>query len=145
MEPASGSSMESLAGDATILVVDDEPFVRQAAKAMLERYGYTVLVAENGKEGVDIFRAAVGDTIALVILDMTMPVMSGDETLRNLKLIRPGLPVLLSSGYNEVEAIRRFTGKGVAGFIQKPYSIVDISKAVKAALESSRGLGSSGG
>ncbi len=72
-----------LASNATILVIDDEPIVRQTAKAMLERYGYTVLLAENGKEGVDLFRV-VRDKIALVLLDMTMPVMSGDETLRNL-------------------------------------------------------------
>jgi two-component system cell cycle sensor histidine kinase/response regulator CckA len=123
-----------LAGEATVLVIDDEQIVRQTAKSMLERYGYTVLLAENGKEGVDLFRVA-GHKIALIILDMTMPVMSGEETLRNLKLLNPRLPVVLSSGYNEIEAIRRFTGKGLAGFIQKPYSSVQLAKAVKAAMD----------
>jgi PAS domain S-box-containing protein len=89
-------SAEALSGDATVLVIDDEQIVRQTAKAMLERYGYTVLLAENGREGVDLFRV-LSDKVGLVILDMTMPVMSGEETLRNLKLINPQVRVLLSS------------------------------------------------
>jgi two-component system cell cycle sensor histidine kinase/response regulator CckA len=60
--------------------------------------------------------------LAAVILDMTMPVMSGEEALNHMRLIDPGVPVILSSGYNEVEAIRRFAGKGLAGFLQKPYT-----------------------
>lgn len=133
-EAAHQPSVETLAGQGTILVIDDTQTVRQAAKAMLERYGYMVLVAENGKEGVDIFRVA-GDKIALVILDMTMPEMSGEETLRHLKLLRPEAKVLLSSGHNEVEAIQRFSGKGLAGFIQKPYSATALAQTVKSALE----------
>lgn len=134
VQAAQRPSAEALTGNATILVIDDEQVVRQTAKSMLERYGYTVLVAENGKEGVDLFRI-VADKVALVILDMSMPVMSGEETLRNLKLINPQVPVILSSGFNEVEAIRRFTGKGLAGFIQKPYSMAELAKRVKLTLE----------
>jgi two-component system, cell cycle sensor histidine kinase and response regulator CckA len=134
------SSAEALEGDATVLVVDDEQIVRQTAKSMLERYGYMVLLAENGKEGLDLFRL-LADKVALVLLDMTMPVMSGEETLRNLKLIQPEVKVLLSSGYNESEAIRRFTGKGLVGFIQKPYSAVHLAKTVRRALDApSRGV-----
>jgi PAS domain S-box-containing protein len=125
---------EILRGTGTILVIDDEPIVRATAKAMLERYGYTVLVAENGKEGVDLFRV-IGDKIALVLLDMTMPVMSGDETLRHLQVVKPDVCVILSSGFNEMEAIRRFTGKGLTGFIQKPYSAIRLIKAVQMALD----------
>jgi DNA-binding NtrC family response regulator len=62
----------------------------------------------------------LADKIALILLDMTMPLMSGEETFRELKTIRPDVRVLLCSGYNEVEAVPRFTGKGLAGFIQKP-------------------------
>jgi PAS domain S-box-containing protein len=130
-------SAESLEGDATILVVDDEQIVRHTAKAMLERYGYTVLVAENGKEGLDLFRL-LADKVALIMLDMTMPVMSGEETLRNLRLIQPGVKVLLSSGYNEAEAIRRFTGKGLVGFIQKPYSALHLVRTVRRALDAAQ-------
>jgi two-component system cell cycle sensor histidine kinase/response regulator CckA len=119
-----------------VLVIDDEQIVRQTAKAMLERYGYTVLVAENGKEGLDLYRV-LREKVSLIILDMTMPVMSGEETMRNLKLLDENVKVLLSSGHNEAEAIRRFAGKGLIGFIQKPYSATQLAHKVKAAVESS--------
>jgi two-component system cell cycle sensor histidine kinase/response regulator CckA len=110
-----------LANNQLILVIDDEEIVRRTAKAMLERYGYKVIVAENGKEGVELFQV-LGDTVSAILLDMTMPVMNGEEAFQWLKQIKPDVRVVLSSGYNEVEAVRRFTGKGVAGFIKKPYS-----------------------
>jgi two-component system, cell cycle sensor histidine kinase and response regulator CckA len=131
---ASRPVADALAGYGTILVIDDEQIVRHTAKTMLESYGYSVLVAENGREGVDLFRL-VHEKVALVILDMSMPVMSGEETLRNLRLIDSETPVILSSGFNEVEAIRRFTGKGLAGFIQKPYSALDLARRVKTTLD----------
>ena len=84
--PSPETAADALHGTATVLVIDDEQIIRQTAKAMLERYGYAVLVAENGKEGIDLYRV-VHDKIGLVILDMTMPVMSGEETLRHLKLL----------------------------------------------------------
>lgn len=108
-------------GGELVLVVDDEDIIRRTAKSMLERHGYTVIVAEDGQRGLEIFKI-VYDKVAAVLLDMTMPVLSGEETFSRLKEIRPDVKVLLSSGYNESEAIRRFTGKGLAGFIQKPYS-----------------------
>jgi PAS domain S-box-containing protein len=125
---------QMLAGTATILVIDDEPLVRGTSKSMLEHYGYTVVVAESGKEGVDLFNV-LADRVSLVLLDMTMPVMSGEETLRHLKTSQPDVKVILSSGYNEVEAIQRFTGKGLAGFIQKPYSAATLAEKVKSVLE----------
>ena len=124
---------ELLAGTGTILVIDDEPLVRRTSKSMLEHYGYTVVVAESGKEGVDLFNV-IGDRVSVVLLDMTMPVMSGEETLRHLKASQPNVKVILSSGFNEVEAIQRFTGKGLAGFIQKPYSAVALAEKVKMVL-----------
>ena len=75
----------------TVLVVDDEQIVRRSAKAMLERYGYSVVVAENGKEAVELYRV-LADKIDLVLLDMTMPMMGGEETFRQLKTIRPRYP-----------------------------------------------------
>ncbi len=117
----------------TILIVDDEQVVRQTAKSMLERCGYRVILAENGKAAVDLFSSIAGE-VSLVILDVTMPVMSGDEALRHLQLIQPGVRVLLSSGHNAADAIRRFEGKRLLGFIQKPYSAARLAQAVKAAL-----------
>jgi two-component system cell cycle sensor histidine kinase/response regulator CckA len=122
-----------LSGTGTVLVVDDEEVVRRTAKAALERYGYTVLLAENGQVGVDVFRH-LSDRITLVLLDMTMPVLGGEETLTHLRRIRPDVKVLLSSGYSEVEAVRRFSGKGLAGFIQKPYTAADLAASVQQAL-----------
>jgi CheY-like chemotaxis protein len=117
-----------------ILVIDDEDIIRRTAKSMLEHYGYTVILAENGKEGVELLRA-LGEKVSAVLLDMTMPVMNGEEALRHLRAINPTLKVILSSGYNEVEAIRRFTGKGLAGFIQKPYSAPALVGKIKSVLQ----------
>ncbi len=126
----------------TVLVVDDEQIVRRSAKAMLERHGYSVVLAENGKEAVDLYHV-LADKIDLVLLDMTMPVMGGEETFRELKTIRADVRVILSSGYNEVEAVRRFAGKGLAGFLQKPYSALTLTEKVRAVLSESRGTAQS--
>jgi CheY-like chemotaxis protein len=120
----------------TVLVVDDEQIVRRAVKTMLERYGYSVVLAEDGREAVELYRV-LPDKIALILLDMTMPLMGGEETFRELRTIRPDVRVVLSSGYNEVEAVRRFTGKGLAGFIQKPYSAIALTEKVRSVLAKS--------
>jgi PAS domain S-box-containing protein len=130
------------AGGETVLVVDDEHIVRRSAKAMLERYGYSVVLAENGKEAVDLYKV-LADKIDLVLLDMTMPVMGGEEAFRQMKTLRPEVRVILSSGYNEVEAVRRFTGKGLAGFLQKPYSAVTLAEKVRSVLREARGTAQS--
>jgi PAS domain S-box-containing protein len=122
-----------LAGQGTILIVDDEDIVRQTARHTLEHYGYTTIHAKDGADALEVFRRAP-DRFALVLLDLTMPVMGGEQTLRELQLIRPSVRVLLTSGYNEVEAVQRFAGKGLAGFIQKPYSSVALAEKVKQAL-----------
>jgi CheY-like chemotaxis protein len=104
-----------------ILVIDDEPTVRRTAKSALERVGYDVILAESGLEGLGVFRA-LDDKIAAVLLDLTMPGMNGEEVLLNLKRIRPEIKVVLSSGFNELDVIQQFSGKGLSGFIQKPYT-----------------------
>ena len=134
VKSADAPAEQLLMGTATILVIDDEPLVRRTTKSMLEHYGYTVVVAESGKEGVDLFNVLT-DRVSLVLLDMTMPVMSGEEALRHLKTSQPDVKVILSSGFNEVEAIQRFTGKGLAGFIQKPYSAAALAEKVRMVLE----------
>ena len=123
-----------------MLVIDDEPIVRNLAKHSLERYGYGVLLAEDGARGVEIFRRDA-NRIECVVLDLTMPVMSGEETLAHLQEVRSDIPVVLSSGYSEVHAVRRFEGKGLAGFLQKPYkpaALVEKVGAVIAAASASR-------
>jgi PAS domain S-box-containing protein len=118
-----------LAGTGTVLIVDDEEVVRRTASHALERYGYRTILAVNGREALDIYQSA--PRITLVLLDLTMPVMSGEETLRRLQTMDPAVRVLLTSGYNEVEAVQRFAGKGLAGFIQKPYTAADLAERVK--------------
>ena len=117
-------------GVGTVLVVDDEAIVRDVARSMLERFGYTVLTAENGQQAVDLVRQHKDD-LALVLIDLTMPVMSGEEALSHIKSIHPTLPIILSSGY-KMEAIQRFAGKGLAGFLQKPYSRARLAEKLRA-------------
>jgi two-component system cell cycle sensor histidine kinase/response regulator CckA len=131
--PHAGQASDKLRGSGTILIVDDEPTVLAMAKRALERFGYKVLTAVNGADGVTVFQEHPNE-ISAVLLDMTMPVMSGDETFRRLRAIHPEVRVILSSGYNEVEAVRRFTTKGLAGFIQKPYTAAQLAEAVKSGI-----------
>jgi PAS domain S-box-containing protein len=108
------------AGRGTILLVDDEEAIRIVGQKTLEKAGYTVVTASNGAEAIEVVRA-LGETIEAVVLDMTMPKMGGEEAFREMRRIRPGIRVLLSSGYSEGDATQRFSGKGLAGFLQKPY------------------------
>jgi two-component system, cell cycle sensor histidine kinase and response regulator CckA len=124
-------------GTGTVLVVDDEEMIRKMAQMMLESAGYTVLVAENGQEAVSIFRKAA-DQISAVLLDMTMPVMSGEETLKQLRDIKPDVPVLMSSGFSEVEVLERFQGKAIEGFVQKPYTATHLVNRINRVAAASR-------
>jgi len=103
----------------------------------LEKQGYSVITAENGKVAVDIFRRR-SEEIGVVLLDVTMPVMDGEETFRELKALRPDVKVILSSGHNETEALRRFTHGGQAGFIQKPYTSTRLLEKIRSTLETGR-------
>ncbi len=114
---------------ARILVVDDEETVRAVSKMMLEHVGHRVVTAGDGREGVHSFREHA-EEIDMVLLDMTMPHLNGEECFRELRRIRPEVRVLLTSGYNEQEALARFAGKGLAGFVQKPFSMAELLSAV---------------
>ncbi len=88
----------------------------------LNRLGFSVLTTRGGREAIEVFREH-GDEIVGVLLDLTMPHLDGEQTFREIRRIRPDIPVVLSSGYNMQDATQRFTGKGLAGFIQKPYNL----------------------
>jgi len=107
-------------GHGTILIVDDEETIREIASVILEDVGFSILTAKDGEEGVRMFRQHQAD-IRAVLLDMTMPRLNGAEVFREIRTIEPDVKVILSSGYNEQDATNRFAGKGLAGFIQKPY------------------------
>ena len=134
--PVAEVAGQQLTGAGAILVVDDEELVRHTAKAVLERYGYTVIEAINGLDGVIQFEKR-RDDISLVLLDLTMPMLNGEEVLERLREIHPGVIVLLSSGYDETQASQRFAGKGINGFVKKPYTGPALAQKVKAALEES--------
>jgi len=120
-------------GRGTILVVDDESGMRHLARAILEASGFTVLTACDGADALNVFRRHAGE-VAAILLDLTMPVMSGEETASELRRIRAGVPIVLSSGYSEQEMAGRFAGKGLAGFLKKPYEPSDLTTALQRAL-----------
>jgi signal transduction histidine kinase/CheY-like chemotaxis protein len=108
-----------------VLVVDDEPLVRELAAEVLERAGLRTLVAADGDEGLALFQAH-GDAIALVVLDRTMPGLDGLELLERLRMMRPDLPVILSSGYAEDGDSTRLRELGVDAVLHKPWSPRDL-------------------
>jgi two-component system cell cycle sensor histidine kinase/response regulator CckA len=120
-------------GSGTILVVDDEPGVRRVAEATLGRHGFKVLQATNGRESIEIFRQAAGE-IALILLDLSMPGMGGEEALPELLKVRSDVKVLVSSGYSETESLSAFHGLPVSGFIQKPYTSAELAQKIIDAL-----------
>jgi PAS domain S-box-containing protein len=122
-----------LRGKGTVLVVDDEQIVRDLARFSLERQGYDVLLAEDGRSAIEILRAE-RDRVQLVVLDLSMPGLSGEETLPLLRNVKPDLNVIVSSGYSEAEALRVFGGASVSGFIQKPYTAQALAREVKLVL-----------
>ncbi|RMH64533.1 MAG: PAS domain-containing sensor histidine kinase [Calditrichaeota bacterium] len=105
-----------------VLVADDETHILEMAEAVLQKIGYTVVTAPNGLEAVELFRQAP-DSFDLIILDLTMPVLSGEEAYDHIREIAPDIPVILSSGFTDTEARIRFKDKAPAGFLQKPYTI----------------------
>ncbi len=117
----------------TVLIVDDEASVRSVARNTLQRRGYRTIEAADGREALEVYKRFFSE-VSLVLLDLTMPYMNGEEVLRELKRITPSVKVLLSSGFNEVEAVRRFTGQGLAGFLQKPYASSVLAETVKRVL-----------
>jgi len=123
-------TVKDLRGSGTVLFVDDERSIRSVAKAALEHAGYTVLLAENGREALEKVKTHEGD-LALVILDLKMPVMGGEQAFTGIKELRPDLPVLISSGHDESEALNRMHGRAIAGFLQKPYTAEKLLETVK--------------
>jgi two-component system, cell cycle sensor histidine kinase and response regulator CckA len=122
---------ESQRGKKKILVAEDEEAMRELVIDVLEYAGYSVIAVNNGMEAIEIFKQMKGE-IGLVILDMSMPEMDGDETFRALKQISTGVPVFLSSGYIKEE--KKLLDEGVAGFIGKPYRIDDLVEKVRSVL-----------
>ncbi len=129
-----GDCMELRRGAETVLVVDDEAMVKDLARDILKRHGYTVLTAGGGQEAVEIYRQQQG-SIAVVVLDILMPGMDGREAFRRMRDIDPGALIIVSSGYGQTQDAQQLVVDGAAGFIPKPYRIAELVKAVGDVLE----------
>ena len=131
--PSASPFEERWRGQGMVLVVDDEETIRTVAARILESLGFTVVLANDGREAMEKYQAEPARFL-LVLLDLTMPHMDGEETFRQLRHLNPGIKVILMSGFNQHEAISRFTGKGLAGFVQKPFDVGGISTTVREVL-----------
>jgi CheY-like chemotaxis protein len=119
-----------LAGDETILIIDDEEVVRQLGVLTLANLGYQVLLAANGQEGLEVFHQHM-DEISLVLLDLTMPGLDGAEVLAEISLLPRKVPVILTSGYDESSLSDLSQGRYLSGFLQKPYTPEVLARAVR--------------
>ncbi len=134
LQPPVPQPSDGARGKGTILVVEDEPIVRRTTLAALTQYGFDVRAAENGAIAVEIFRE-MPDQIVLVLLDLVMPVMGGEEALGLIKSIRPDVPVVICSGHNEVDTVDRFNGVDIAGIVKKPYTARQLVEQLRGVLE----------
>jgi len=117
----SGTGDVSWKGSGTVLLVDDEESICDLGSEMLQELGFQVVTAKDGRHALQIFREI--PDFSFVILDLTMPHLDGEQTFRELRLLNPDIKVIISSGYNEHEVTQKFVGKGLTGFIQKPYRL----------------------
>lgn len=116
-------------GRSSILLVDDEIIVLKSAKRLLEKKGYTVLTAEDGLSAMEILREKSGQ-IGVILLDLSMPGMDGEETLENILEIDKKAKIVLFSGYSRSQEIEPLFEKGAVGHIQKPFDINDLTATI---------------
>ncbi|GEM_PF-2585643 len=120
-------------GSGTVLFVDDEEPVRDVSRRMLELAGFDVLTAADGFEAIELFKKNHG-RIVCTVLDLTMPHMDSGQVFRELKSIKSEVPIIISSGYDELEVVKRFSGKVLAGFIHKPYRMRNLVSKLREVL-----------
>ncbi|MBM3299274.1 MAG: PAS domain S-box protein, partial [Deltaproteobacteria bacterium] len=125
----------AIPGVNNILLVDDEEYVRDLAQTILERSGYTVLTASNGKDALDLYRRS-REKISLVILDLIMPEMDGRQCLGELLKIDPNVRVLVASGFDANGPTKEAIETGARGFVGKPYNVRQMLQAVREVLDS---------
>lgn len=122
-------NLVTLGKNELILLVDDEEFVRSAGEKMLERLGYRVISVNSGKRAIEKFSSHATE-LSLVILDIVMPEMEGGEVFDRLREINKTIPILLSSGYSINGKAQAIMDRGCEGFIQKPFSLMDLSEKI---------------
>jgi signal transduction histidine kinase len=122
---------------AAVLVIDDEDVVRRAARSTLEHFGYTVFEASSGHGGVDLF-SRLHDRISAVVLDLTMPRMDGREVWRRIRRIRPDMKIIISSGFEESDAMKQFADDRSLTFLKKPFTASGLAGKIKEVLDAKR-------
>jgi CheY-like chemotaxis protein len=120
-------------GTGLILVIDDDPTVRRVTRAILKEYGYGVITCSTGASAINVFRKRA-EAIDCVILDLTLPEISGQELFRQLKEISPDVRVLLSSGHSSERIDEKFPRGSVDGFLKKPYDIATFLEKLREVL-----------
>ncbi len=134
-------NIPSVPSNRTILLVDDEESIRNIGKSMLERMGHTVKLAVDGQDALDYLNSIyvsgsnLNNMLDCIILDLTMPRKDGEETFNEISQMKLDIPIVISSGYSQTEISQRFTGKGLAGFIQKPYEYKTLKNTIHQALK----------
>jgi CheY-like chemotaxis protein len=118
------------AATALALVVDDEPSLRASCRRLLERLGFRVLLAGSGGEAVDVVSARAAE-LSVVLLDLSMPEMSGLDAAERLRAIDPGLPIVLMSGYSEERVPPEFLAQAASDFLPKPFSLDQFAETVR--------------
>ena len=121
-------------GSGTILLVEDEDQVKFVAKSMLKELGFTVVEASNGREALDIFQKTASE-ISLVVTDIGMPVMNGYTLFRELKILKPELPIIISSGFGDTVVTTRIPGEEIAGLVSKPYRFNQLRDVLRSVTE----------
>ncbi len=137
------ASDEAARGEGVILVVDDDEYVLRGACVTLEAFGYTAIPAPTGRRAIELFHEKAHE-IDLIVLDLAMPGLSGEETLHALRALRPDVVVLVSSAYAPREVASESLLTDVAGFVQKPYEPHQLANEVKRILGCGRGHPSGG-
>ena len=121
-------------GTETILLVDDEEFIRDLGKRILSKVGYTVLTAYNGKEALEIYRSNKGN-ISLVMLDLIMPEMGGKPCIEELLKIDPDVKILVASGYSADGPTKEALSNGAKGFVAKPFDMRQVLEMVRKTID----------
>ena len=129
-DPVSAPAPASASGLCTVLVADDEPTVLKMVTATLTRRGYTVVPARDGQEAVTLFRAQPA-AFGAVLLDLTMPILDGEQALREIRQLAPATRFLVMSGYSQQETLRRLRETGPVDFLPKPFSTEELLAAVQ--------------
>jgi len=125
-----GTPNDTWKGSGNVLLVDDEETVRGIGAEMLKELGFNVVTANDGREAIETYKA--GTDFNFIILDLTMPHMDGEQCFRELRMLNPNVQVIMSSGFSELEVTQKFAGKGLAGFIPKPYKLSVLREAIMA-------------